>query len=106
MSIKNEWPSDCNRFIGFIDIMGFKDMIARKSHEEIGKKLLMLTYSREGLQKFTKSPFLKSNEQLEKEEIVRSLMFSDSILFITRGNTLFDLFVLSAVLEQLQEHAI
>jgi hypothetical protein len=41
MIMKNdEWKIDCNRFVGFMDVMGFKDMIARKSHEEVGEALL------------------------------------------------------------------
>lgn len=31
----NNWQITTNRFVGFIDIMGFKDMVARSSHEDI-----------------------------------------------------------------------
>lgn len=35
-SSKNtNWEPTCNRFVAFLDIMGFKDMVSRKKHADI-----------------------------------------------------------------------
>jgi len=34
-----EWNPTCNRFVGFFDIMGFKDMVFRNSHADMMEKM-------------------------------------------------------------------
>ena len=29
------WETSTNRYVGFVDIMGFKDMLTRLSHNEV-----------------------------------------------------------------------
>jgi hypothetical protein len=36
---KDEWLTTTERFVGFIDIMGFKDMVARNTHDDIYKMM-------------------------------------------------------------------
>ncbi len=36
---KTPWVTTTNRYVAFLDIMGFKDMVARMSHKEIYEKL-------------------------------------------------------------------
>jgi len=103
---KDEWDIDCNRFVGFMDVMGFKDMIARKSHEEVGQMLYQMSLIREILQKEIVNPLKNGNEMFEREERVKSITFSDSVIFVTKGDSLSDLIVLSAVLKLFQEVAI
>jgi len=103
---KEEWKVDCNRYVGFMDVMGFKDMVARKSHEEIGGMLHQMSFMKDILQRVIVSPFKKIDEKFEREERVKSITFSDSVLFVTKDDSLSDLLVLSGVLEIFQEAAI
>lgn len=107
MATENEaWKVDCKRYVGFMDVMGFKDMVARKTHEEIGQMLHQMSSMKSTLQKVITNPFKKANEKIEREERVKSITFSDSVLFVTKDDSLSDLFALSLVLEIFQEAAI
>ncbi|WP_154669987.1 hypothetical protein [Flavobacterium silvisoli] len=101
-----EWKVDCNRYIGFMDVMGFKDMVARKSHEEVGRMLHQMSFMKDILQRVIVSPLKEKNEMFEREERVKSITFSDSVLFVTKDDSLSDLLILSSVLEIFQEAAI
>ncbi|MFC2185691.1 hypothetical protein ACFCT7_00145 [Fulvivirgaceae bacterium LMO-SS25] len=102
----DDWSIDCNRYVGFIDVMGFKDMVARKNHEEVGQMLHQMSFMKDILQKVVVSPFKKVDENFKREERVKSITFSDSVLFVTKDDSLSDLLVLSSVLEIFQEAAI
>jgi len=75
----DDWISTTNRFVGFIDIMGFKDLVARTPHQDIYQMM----------QKLTKS--LKFNESIEwakvKTKLVRSTTYSDSIIIYSKDNS-------------------
>ena len=101
-----EWKVDCNRYVGFMDVMGFKDMVVRKSHEEVGRMLHQMSFMKDILQKVIVSPLKKIDKKFEREERVKSVTFSDSVLFVTKDDSLSDLLVLSSVLEIFQEAAI
>lgn len=103
---KEEWKIDCKRFVGFMDVMGFKDMVARRTHEEVGMMLEQMSSMKRILQKVVVSPFRQANEKVNREERVKSVTFSDSVLFVTKDDSLSDLFVLALVLEIFQEAAI
>lgn len=106
MKDSTDWKNDCNRYIGFIDVMGFKDMVARKSHDEVGQMLRQMSFMKGILQKVVVSPFKKIDKQFEREERIKSVTFSDSVLFVTKDDSLSDLLILSSVLEIFQEAAI
>jgi len=103
---KSPWEIDCKRYIGFIDVMGFKEMVAKKTHEEVGRMLHQMSYMKDILQQVIVSPFKKIDEEFEREERIKSVTFSDSVLFVTKDDSLSDLLVLSSVLEIFQEAAI
>src|ERR1035437_3137770 len=82
----NNWDDKtCDRFVAFMDIMGFKDNISRSKHEEI---------------KDTLSPFIdmidpgllealtKSRNIAYKKTAIKKIIFSDSIIFITENDLL------------------
>lgn len=73
---KEEWNPTCERFVGFIDIMGFKDMVARKSHEEIYKMMLKIV----DLKNFSTNV----NWSKRDTQLVRSSMYSDSIMIYSK----------------------
>ncbi|MCU0421717.1 MAG: hypothetical protein MUC81_02810 [Bacteroidia bacterium] len=101
-----EWKVDCKRYVGFMDVIGFKDMVARKSHEEVGQMLQKMSFMKDILQKIIASPLKKIDKKFEREQRVKSVTFSDSVLFVTKDDSLSDLLVLSSVLEIFQEAAI
>lgn len=102
----NEWSVDCKRYIGFIDVMGFKDMVLKKSHEEIGLMLEQVSYMKNILQRVVADPMQKVDDRFKKEERIKSITFSDSVLFVTKDDSLSDLLVLSSILAIFQEAAI
>ena len=70
----NNWEITTNRFVGFIDIMGFKDMVARSSHEEIYVMMKKIN----DFQKFSTS--IKWNINEENPQLVKTTTYSDSIM--------------------------
>lgn len=84
------WRRMCNRFVVFLDIMGFKDMVTRKSHDEIYKLLDGFSIMSDEIKD---KPFLKKDIYIST--------FSDSIVIFSKdGNvkTLFNfLFVVNKI---------
>ncbi|MDQ7947260.1 MAG: hypothetical protein REI78_05880 [Pedobacter sp.] len=76
----DEWKVTTKRFVAFIDIMGFKDMVARKSHNEIYKMMIKID-DRKAL-----------NENIKwgdrEEKLVSSTTYSDSIMIYSKDNSL------------------
>lgn len=70
---KSEWKLTANRFVAFLDIMGFRDRVARNSHKTVLDSLTSL------------SVFI--SEKLPKDNTIVFSMFSDSIVFFTRDDT-------------------
>ena len=70
----NKWEITTNRFVGFIDIMGFKDMVARSSHDEIYEMMKKIN----DFQKFSTS--IKWNINEENPQLVKTTTYSDSIM--------------------------
>ena len=72
---KKPWEVTCNRFVAFLDIMGFKDMVMRKTHEEVYTVL---------------NGFSKMSEQIERIKPISDLVyitkFSDSIVIFSKDN--------------------
>ena len=103
----DDWEDDCVRFVGFIDIMGFKDMVARYPHEDIKHILLQMNQSRTILLKMLGSKsglFVNTKDQSDIR--VRSFTFSDSVVFITKSDSAIDLLYLSVAMCICQEASI
>jgi hypothetical protein len=85
------WEKTTSRFIAYFDIMGFKDMVQRSSHEAILGKLESLKKLLSHLENVT----VDENKELKKinpEKFqTRSVTFSDSIIFFSKGDKLEDL---------------
>jgi len=74
------WPITTNRFVGFVDIMGFKDMVMRSSHVQIY----------EMMKKIEKSISLsKSGLITKRKDYVKITTYSDSIMLFSKNNTYF-----------------
>lgn len=85
-----EWKKTNKRFIGFFDIMGFKDLVQRTPHAEVYKRLDKI------------KDFLNFYEGLDSRvgalpggkdnsTIVKHVLFSDSILIVSAGDSAKDI---------------
>jgi len=74
----DKWPITTERFVAFIDIMGFKEMVAKMSHEDVYKMMLSIDKAK------------TVNESLRFEDIglVRSTTYSDSIMLYSKNKNL------------------
>lgn len=88
------WPVDCNRFVGYADIMGFQNLISRRSHEEVGLILKRLLKERNAVSDLLKSsPDTKTAKQYLGQ--IETVAFSDSVLFITKDDKIESLSLLA-----------
>ncbi|NOU35546.1 MAG: hypothetical protein HOO88_02035 [Kiritimatiellaceae bacterium] len=71
-------PETAERFVAFFDIMGFKDLVYRNDHKEVQKIMARVCKTVASLEKF-RGDVLKN--------IAPPIMFSDSIIFVSHGNT-------------------
>ncbi|MEQ5790375.1 hypothetical protein J4E06_04875 [Muricauda sp. NFXS6] len=87
-----DWEKTDNRFVAFFDVLGFKDMVQRKSHSEILKKLENLKSHVEKLEghEFDENKLKKANLEIVKYQ-TRSVTFSDSFLFFSKKDSKEDL---------------
>src|ERR1700722_13337814 len=85
MEDKKDWAITTNRIVAFFDIMGFKDMVFRKSHEDVVKLLDEIYEGREALEKGNN---LEGN--IGRFGETKSYTFSDSIIFFSKGDTVED----------------
>jgi len=73
------WPITANRYVGFIDIMGFKDLVARSTHDEIYILMLKIEDAK------------NLNETVKwgniQERLVKSTMYSDSIILYSKDDS-------------------
>lgn len=93
----NDWPITCNRYVGFIDIMGFKDMTTRLPHGEIYNLMKKIDASK------------SLNENIpwtgKEDKLVKTTSYSDSIMIYSKNNS-FDSFksfiaTISGIIEDL-----
>ena len=79
---KTKWEITTNRFVAYLDILGFKDRVMRNTHEEIYEDLNCLLD--------TKEVFL-INEQVSMPDDPSVFMatFSDSIIVCSKDDTIF-----------------
>lgn len=80
----NIWLTTCERYVGFIDIMGFKDMVMKLSHESIY----------EMMKKIDDAKTLNENISWTKitGKLVRTTNYSDSIMIYSKDNSYDSLF--------------
>jgi hypothetical protein len=87
-----EWNPTCNRFVGYFDIMGFKDMVFRNSHAHVMKKMNAVREITEVIEEESKALSKKRKSGQKKpnsfsKAIVLPVIFSDSILFISEDDS-------------------
>ena len=77
------WETSTNRYVGFVDIMGFKDMLTRLSHSEVYDIMKKVAKSVSSVQ----SVFSVDYESEADIDInVTMMLYSDSIMIYTRDD--------------------
>lgn len=75
-----KWPITTERFVAFIDIMGFKDMVAKMSHADIYRIMQTIDMAKtlnEGVYTGKENP-----------KLVKSTAYSDSIMLYSKDKTI------------------
>lgn len=73
-----EWINTNNRFVAFFDIMGFKNLVSTRTHEEVIKLMEVI------------SAFAKiiDNNKFKEYSILKTTIFSDSIIIISSDDSI------------------
>jgi CRISPR/Cas system-associated protein Cas5 (RAMP superfamily) len=79
---KTNWKPTDDRFVAFLDILGFKDLVMRKSHEEIYQSLNQISKSKKLIEKAA----LEIDSVGDAEVYVVS--FSDSIVIFSKNDSI------------------
>jgi hypothetical protein len=87
------WISTCNRFVTFLDIMGFKDRLLKQNHQEVLSTLLKFSQTIKVVKQTAEIPqgFWKSQaaevDYAGADSFVFPVMFSDSILLVSSNDS-------------------
>lgn len=77
--MSNEWEVTCNRYVAFIDIMGFKDMVLRMPHTGVYELMLKINKHRK---------FVENVDWLENNSfLAKSTTYSDSIIIYSKDDS-------------------
>jgi hypothetical protein len=79
VSTKTSWSITCNRYVAYIDVMGFKDMVVRTSHGEIYKMMKSIESS--------KSLVLNTRWTGKISKLVTTTTYSDSIMLYSKDES-------------------
>ena len=78
-SRKDNWNVTEKRFVCFLDIMGFKDMVMRNSHNEIYQMLEDLAKKRNTLD--------TTKVDRYEQNLMKTVSFSDTIVIFTKTDS-------------------
>ena len=85
MAQNNEWSDDNEKFVLYLDIMGFKDRVAKTEVGEL--KEMLMAFKTKNIKLM---PLLEHESRGEKKQLMKMAQFSDSIVIISRGSTIDD----------------
>ncbi len=93
-TIKTKWEITDKRFVAYIDILGFKDWVARSTHEEIYEKLLVISDRKISLENLSKKEGI--TKYIGNGDIY-TVSFSDSIIIFSKNDDIenFGFFILT-----------
>lgn len=86
MAKQNLWSDKNDRFVLYLDIMGFKERVNRCETEDLKNDLMSFKTKNNKLK-----PLLKSKTKDGENDLLKMAQFSDSIVVISRSNTKDDL---------------
>ncbi len=87
------FPKTADRFVAFFDLMGFKDLIYRNTHDDVCKTMDFVCDLVHQLKSWEKKHLRKNDDAVKSAigmGVVLPVVFSDSILFISRTNSIED----------------
>jgi hypothetical protein len=88
------FPKTTERFIAYFDIMGFKDLIYRSDHSAITELMNHVSKEVKNIKSWEVDLLKNRSKRKRQPEIMKGIvlpvLFSDSIIFISRSNTFFD----------------
>ncbi|HTQ30711.1 MAG TPA: hypothetical protein VMI53_05825 [Opitutaceae bacterium] len=87
------FPKTTERFVAYFDIMGFKDLIYRHDHSVVSNLLDRVSANVADIKEW-EGELLEKRSKIKKRNIhkgiVLPVMFSDSVIFISRSNSVWD----------------
>lgn len=81
-SYNPEWLITTSRYVCFIDIMGFKDLVARQSHAKVFNLMSRLSDAKELLHSV-----LNNDSKSKSKNLLYTTTFSDSIIIFSKDNS-------------------
>lgn len=85
-----KWNDTCNRFVAFMDILGFRDLVRRKTHQHVLNLMMSFLPSTIEPLKIEAHEKLSGNQasppgawELYPNSVVKPVLFSDSILLVS-----------------------
>jgi len=96
-------PITCDRFVGLLDVMGFKDRIYKSFHDNVKDVLYSL---HENLYDIINVPGKFNNAPSVLFPRIKVVMFSDTILLISMGSTLDDFIQISYLTGWVLKHCL
>lgn len=82
------WDITCKRFIAFLDILGFKDMVLKNNPSTLYKTLKSFSNTIYDIEQIARIPVQIANasKNIEKN-MVKAIIFSDSIIYVTKDDS-------------------
>ncbi|MEN9910116.1 MAG: hypothetical protein RLZZ540_3275 [Bacteroidota bacterium] len=77
------WKITTNRFVGIMDIMGFKDLVARNDHETVYEMMKKVSYA----MRVNQSVFSVDSESENFDINIIMMTYSDSIMIYSRDDS-------------------
>jgi len=96
----NKWKTTTSRFVCFIDIMGFKDLVSRSSHLEVFNLMSKLADEKKVLE-----TAFNNGVKKEYKDILYTTTFSDSIIFFTKDGSKYSEIAIMIAITYLMEQA-
>ena len=96
------WKPTCNRFVAFLDILGFKDRVFREKHQDVLNNLLDFRKTLQEIDNTSKGDIPATI----KSFTVKPAMFSDSIILFSSDSSLMSARILIVQTQSLIEKAI
>lgn len=90
---KISFPTTARRFVAYLDIMGFKDFVYRHDHSEVAKVIDTVLACTDEIMRAERIAFRRrksGSRKLVDQGNVWPAVFSDSILLVSRGDSLAD----------------
>lgn len=82
---KTNWKTTDNRFVAFLDLLGFKDKVMRKSHDDIYEELNKIASLKKMIESSVKDDFIMESFG---DVDVYIVSFSDSIVLFSKNDNI------------------